>query len=77
MISDFAITVRTFATIGCCCDAYTIFGEAHLRMNTFASKFNLSPCHIKPLCVCVCVCVCVHVYVVYEDISLYNDMGMT
>ncbi len=26
---------------------------------------------------CVCVCVCVHVYVVYEDINLCNDMGMT
>ncbi len=29
------------------------------------------------MCVCVCVCVCGHVYVVYEDTSLYNDMGMT
>ncbi len=28
------------------------------------------------VCVCVCVCVCMHVYVVYEDIHLYNDMGM-
>ncbi len=31
------------------------------------------------VCVCVCttVCVCVQVYLVYEDIHLYNDMGMT
>ncbi len=28
-------------------------------------------------CLRACVCVCGHVYVVYEDTSLYNDMGIT
>ncbi len=29
------------------------------------------------VCVCVCECVCVCVFVTYEDINVYNDMGMT
>ncbi len=28
-------------------------------------------------CVCVCVCVCLCIFVTYEDITSYNDMGMT
>ncbi len=35
---------------------------------------SMRVCVLVRVCVCVC---CVHVYVVYEDTSVYNDMGMT
>jgi len=42
------------------------------------SRFSF--CCFVCFCVCVCVCVCEReflVYMVYEDINVYNDTGIT